>query len=206
MRILFRTVLWSGVVVGLPACGGDPFPAPVPPQFQLSSPSDGAIGVDGTPAFSWTPSAGAASYTLQLATDAGFASPVVDQPGLMATSFSPGVALSPATVYFWRVLAATPSGTVVADGAPFSFTTLAPIPGDFMLTAPANGMLGVTPTPTFEWTSSLGTASYRLQVSTDPAFGSFTLDLHDGGGRLAGLLQSNLSLQRGHCRGSKSDL
>jgi len=177
MDSLRRAAFFAGAALLLPACGAGPTVGPAPPDFTITSPGNAAIGVDGTPTFSWGTSSGATGYTLQVATDINFTSPIVNQTNLTGTSFSPAVALSPGTVFFWRVFAVGPSGTVAADGSPFTFTTVAPIPGDFTMTAPAEGALGVSTSPTFTWTSSLGAASYRLQVSTDSGFGSLVLDL-----------------------------
>lgn len=177
MDTLRRAALVAGAALLLPACGANPAVGPASPDFMMSSPGNAAIGVDGTPTFSWSPSSGATSYTLQVSTDAAFSSSIVNQTNLTGTSFSPAVALSPGTVYFWRVFAVGPSGTVAADGSPFNFTTVAPTPGDFTMTAPGNGVLRVSTNPTFTWTSSLGTASFRLQVSTDSSFRTLVLDL-----------------------------
>jgi len=177
MQTFWRSALLLVAALGVPACSMNPMVAPAPPSFTLASPGNAAIGVDGTPTFSWTPSIGAASYTVQVSTDPAFSTFVINQAGVTATSFTPPEALAPGTVFFWRVFAEGPSGSVPADGAPFTFTTVAPTPGDFTLTAPANGATGVVVTPTFSWTPSLGTASYRLQVATDAGFGSLVIDL-----------------------------
>ncbi|HLH28378.1 MAG TPA: hypothetical protein VKW77_05650 [Acidimicrobiales bacterium] len=176
MAALRRLALFAASALLLPACGAGPS-AGAAPGFTMASPGNGAIGVDGTPVFSWSASSGATGYTLEVATDAGFGSPVVDRTDLAGTSFRPDVALNPGTVYFWRVFAVGPSGTVAADDSPFSFTTVAPTPGGFTMTGPADGALGVSRSPAFTWTSSLGAASYRLQVSADAGFDSPLLDL-----------------------------
>jgi hypothetical protein len=176
MDALRRVALFTGTALLLPACGGEPQGA-VPPEFTMNSPGNAAIGVDGTPAFSWSALNGATGYTLQVATEDTFSSPIVNETNLTSTSFSPAVVLNPGTVFFWRVFAVGPAGTVAADGSPFTFTTVAPIPGGFTMTAPADEALGVSTSPTFTWSSSLGAASYRLQVSTESGFGSLALDL-----------------------------
>jgi hypothetical protein len=179
MDALRRVALFAGTALLLPACGAENKGGTAPPEFTMNSPGNAAIGVDGNPAFSWNALNGATGYTLQVATDATFSSLVVNEMNLAGTSFSPAVALSPGTVFFWRVFAVEPAGTVAADGSPFTFTTVAPIPGDFTLTAPADGALAVSTSPTFTWTSSLGAASYRLQIATNSGFGPLFLDLPD---------------------------
>jgi len=175
MSVLRRT-FWILVALALPACNGTPGGGGAPPNFDLSHPPNAAIGITGTPTFAWKASPGTTTYTFQLATDSGFAMPVVDETGIAATTLSPTVTLSPGTVYFWSVFAERPTGTVAADGSPWTFTTEAPVPGAFTLVSPANGATGVFVVPSFSWTSSLGAASYRLQVSTDPGFQTLIVD------------------------------
>jgi len=177
MRTLLRASLFAGVALALPACTDDPTVGPAPPNFQMVSPANTAIGVSGSPVLSWNPSIGAASYRVQIASDDQFSTLILDQSGITTTSFSPTLTLAPATLYFWRVMADTPSGLVTADAAPFRFTTISPVPGDFALVTPENGSIGVSTRPTFEWTSSLGAGSYRLQVATDDGFSNPVVDL-----------------------------
>lgn len=160
---------------GLPACSG-PAVGPADADFELSSPSNDAIGVAATPTFTWLPSIGTATYALEVSTDPGLAAPVISQTGIAATSFTPAAPLSDGTVYYWRVVAERATGDVNATGSPWSFTTVAPVPGAFTMVSPTNGSTTVPTTPSFSWTSSLGAASYRLQVSSDVAFVSLAVD------------------------------
>src|SRR3954462_3161397 len=176
MRIALRASLFVAAALALPACSDDPSVENAPPNFTMTSPANTAIGVSGTPTLSWSPSIGATSYRVQISTDPTFATLLLDQSGIPTTSFTPGVTLAPGTVYYWRVESSTPTGPVAADAIPFSFTTLAPVPGDFTLVGPQNASIGVSTRPTFEWTSSLGTGSYRLQVAGDSAFGPLLID------------------------------
>jgi hypothetical protein len=54
-----------------------------------------------------------------------------------------------------------------------------PLPGYFSLDSPANGANGVPVTPTFMWEPSLSveTPTYTIQVSTDPGFSSFAINV-----------------------------
>lgn len=103
-----------------------PTPPPAPPgAFTLISPANGATSVSRSPNFAWNAAAGAASYTLDVATDPGFASLAFTRAGLIATSSAPAVPLAHGTLYHWRVTAVNPNGTTVATGAPYSLTTIA---------------------------------------------------------------------------------
>jgi hypothetical protein len=170
MHRFYRSAVFALLAAALPACNGAPTVGVPDPEFDLVSPANGAIAVSTAPTFFWTTSIGAMTYTLQVSTDIGFSTFVVDQPGIAGTSVTPGTTLSDGTVYYWRVIADHSSGNVTANAAPFSFTTVAAVPGPFTLTSPTNGITGISTTPTFTWTTSLGAASYRLQVSTGPGF------------------------------------
>jgi hypothetical protein len=152
---------------------------PGPPgSFTLSVPLNGATGVSTTPSFSWTGASGAATYTLQIATDAAFTSVVSNVPGLATTTYVQAVPLAFATPHFWRVTAVNANGSTPATGVPFSFVTVAPpTPGSFSLASPGIGAVNQPVTPTFIWTASAGASSYTLEVSTDPLFGSTLVNL-----------------------------
>jgi len=93
-----------------------------PPSVPLlQSPADGVTGVAIPVTMSWQPAAGATSYRLQLAIDANFSQPVVDQSGISQTSRSVS-GLNPFTQYFWRVNATNPMGTSDWSQS-WSFTT-----------------------------------------------------------------------------------
>lgn len=144
----------------------------LPGSFTLSAPADGATGISETPTFSWTASANAISYTLEVATDAAFTSVVGSQSGILFTFAPSPVTLATNTLYFWRATAANGAGSTQASGAPDSFTTAAgaPLPGSFTLSGPPDGATGVSRMPTFSWTSSVNAVSYTLEIATDAAF------------------------------------
>ena len=97
---------------------------PLPAAFTLVSPADGASGVSLEPMLTWTPSSGDASFSVQVATTADFASPVFSQNGLLTTSASVTTGLSTNVTYYWRVTATNAGGSTVAGNAPFRFTTV----------------------------------------------------------------------------------
>ncbi|GAA4015612.1 zinc-dependent metalloprotease family protein [Hymenobacter fastidiosus] len=70
------------------------------------------------PRFSWSAVPNAASYELQVATEATFANPVLTQANITGTSYTPATPLLANTTYFWRVRGVSPCGT-----APYSATT-----------------------------------------------------------------------------------
>lgn len=164
------------LVLGLAGCFETDDLILLPAAFGLTAPADLATDVATSPAYSWAPSAGATSYTLQVSTSSTFATFVTNQAGILTTTASPAAVLSFSTTYFWRVYADAGSGSVLAGGAPRSFTTVPPPPGAFTLIAPANGATGVSATPTYSWNASGNAAGYTLQVSTSNVFASFVVD------------------------------
>ena len=94
----------------------------------LTSPSNAATNVPATPTFTWGAVAGATSYSIQVATDAGFSNVVASATGVAAATWISNVALNTNTQHFWRVRATNACGDSVYSGA-FSFTTVA-APGD----------------------------------------------------------------------------
>ncbi|MDD5673200.1 MAG: fibronectin type III domain-containing protein [Chitinivibrionales bacterium] len=140
--------------------------APAAPA--LISPANAATGVAVNPTLGWNASAGASSYSLQVATDAGFSSKIVDQNGLVGVSYN-ATGLTNNTSYYWRVNATNAGGTSAWSSA-WSFTTangITQVPSAPFLSSPATGSAGLALTPTFTWNATAGATSYSLQVSTD---------------------------------------
>ncbi len=96
---------------------------PLPGALTQTSPAGGSTGVTTNPAFSWTASVEAASYSLVVSTSSSYASPVINQTGISGTSYSPSSPLATNTTYYWRVTAVNGSGSTVATNAGVSFTT-----------------------------------------------------------------------------------
>lgn len=99
----------------------------VPNSPALISPVNGALNQSVRPDFEWSAVNQGAAYTIEVASDAGFANVVFTTtvPGTTATPVSD---LMTNTEYFWRVMAANTCG-VGPWSAVSSFTTLA-APGD----------------------------------------------------------------------------
>lgn len=91
----------------------------------LSSPADGASNVMSSK-LTWSSLDHAASYALQVATDAGFSGLVADESGLTATAYNvPG--LSGGITYHWHVSATNVAGTGDYSGT-WDFTTDVSLP------------------------------------------------------------------------------
>jgi hypothetical protein len=100
----------------------------------IASPADQSEVNQAAPVtMTWNPQGLIASSDLQVATDAGFASLVLDTNGLGSSSYSLQNPL-PNTQYFWRVRVVNQGGT--SDWAAASFRTAPPV---LQLTVPAGG-------------------------------------------------------------------
>ncbi len=94
----------------------------IPGAVSLSLPANGSTYVDLMPILSWVAIAGASTYELQVATDAGFTNLIINQTGLMAASYDVTSPLSQNTLYYWRARAVNPCGNGNYS-AVFTFTT-----------------------------------------------------------------------------------
>lgn len=129
----------------------------------------------------WNSSDGAAGYYIDVATDAGFTSPVagwtnVDVGNVTSKSINTG--LNSGTVYYYRVRASNTGGT----SGNSSFISLATAPA-----APAaNNPTAVSQTGfTANWSTSTGATKYFLDVATTNTF--------DGGTYVPGLQNLDVS-------------
>ncbi|HXV63605.1 MAG TPA: right-handed parallel beta-helix repeat-containing protein, partial [Vicinamibacteria bacterium] len=142
-------------------------PPPDPPILLL--PLDGASNVGLTPTLQW--SGEGTQFTVQIATDAGFVSPV-DVASVSVTQYTVTQGtLEHLATYFWRVDASDANGT--SDfSATWSFTTEAAAspPEPPILVAPPNGATSVPVGATLQWA---GTADdFDVEVAADSSFTS----------------------------------
>lgn len=86
-----------------------------------TDPADGATDVPLAPSLAWSPVAGAASYDVQIASDAGFDN-LVYTANVEDTSHTTADRLDSQTLYYWRVRAVNPCGAA-AYSVTNSFTT-----------------------------------------------------------------------------------
>jgi hypothetical protein len=155
------------VTVGLDLL--DAVPAGTP---TLVAPADGATLVPLAPIFEWTAAAGASSYTLEVATDAGFTN-IVYTATVVGTNHTAASNLAAGTLHYWQVTPLNACG----GGSPsstFAFTTLVPPSIDLAKT------VGTTPgvcATTDAITVTAGTDVYYCYEVTNT--GPITLAFHD---------------------------
>jgi hypothetical protein len=146
----------------------------------LSAPANGATGVGTSPTLTWAASANAASYTVEIATDAGFATIVQTLPNLTATSVAVG-GLQPTTTYFWRVKAINACGSTTSVA--FSFTTANLICHAVTTAIPDNLAAGLNDTQTVTDPSGATLTGLKLTIkATHTWVGDLKFTLSKGAG------------------------
>ncbi len=126
-----------------------------PGAVTLTAPADAEMDVSTNPTFTWTAAPNGGTYSIEIATDAGFSNIIESASNLDVNSYSVATGLDTAITYYWRVATENPCGTEPFTAA-FSFTTEV---------GPGDCPIGVTPALAFEddfeageggWTHSAG--------------------------------------------------
>ena len=157
---------WSNVWSFNTAIVIPPAPVPLAPPF-------GEKGVSISPSLSWNSSSGASAYRLQISTNSAFSTTVVDQNGIIGTSYSLS-SLSFNTTYYWRVNATNAKGTSDWSSV-WNFTTIA-APLAPSLISPFDGAGNQPANVVLSWNTSQYAATYHLQVSTSSTFNTTVVD------------------------------
>ena len=113
-----------------------------PAAPALTLPAPGAIDVPTSPVLSWSGAAQAASYTVEIATDAGFSN-IVYSAVETGTSHAVAATLAPGTEHFWRVRGDNTCGTG-SDSTVSNFTTAMVICSSPGVAIPDNNSTGVS--------------------------------------------------------------
>jgi hypothetical protein len=151
-----------------------------PPTVVLQTPADNATNVSTQPTFTWTASAQAESYLIEIATDSAFTQIILSQTlASGVTTYQPTAALPNSTPIYWRVSATNVCGNAVA-GPAFKFSTQA---------APGACSIGTTQVNVFadniesgagSWTHSAAAGTDSWTINTDhpssPTHSWFALD------------------------------
>lgn len=143
----------------------------VPTTPTLVGPANGQTGC-GTNLYPvWNKANRAVSYRVQVSPDSNFIITIRDTSGIKDTVLNLN-GLAENTKYYWRVNAINGIGTSLWSSV-WSFTTRIPAP---IIVSPSNGAVGISINPVLLWNKVIGTALYRVQVSTDQNFSSTSKD------------------------------
>ncbi len=178
----------------------DPFsfttamPAP-PPAPNLTLPPNNSVGLPLADSLRWDISTGASSYWIQVATDGGFNSLIVNDSTITSNSrYVTG--LSPLTYYWWRVNAKNAAGTSAFSSA-FSFKTMG-APGVPTALAPPNNAIDQPVSLSFQWSRTFdqtlaSAAKYWFELYADTTLAALVMDstLTDTTRAVSGLLNNH---------------
>jgi hypothetical protein len=152
----------------------------LPQSSDYLAPTQGVVTTQ-TPLFTWKPIAGANSYWVIIARDPSFTT-LVDYGYTRDPAYAPRKTIADEkTAYYWAVLPAASDGSNLpidpdtgqpvdplhAHAAIFQKRSNPP-----NLVSPLPGTVLAASQPKFQWTPVDGARNYRLQVSTDPSFGT----------------------------------
>ena len=94
----------------------------VPEVVTLTTPVDGATGVELSTTLQWTPAATASSYLIEIATSPAFGASIIETNTISGSTYSPQN-LQELTIYYWRVKGENLCGESGFSN-PFAFQTL----------------------------------------------------------------------------------
>lgn len=145
---------------------------PPPGAFTQTAPASGATNVNRFPQFTWASATNTATYSLVVATNSAFTSPVINVSGLTSTNYTHSTSLAGSTQYYWKVTAFNSSGSTVATNAGIAFTTTATIGTYYYVAttgvdAPDNGTIS-NPWRTLAYAASQVPANQNNTIYINP--------------------------------------
>src|SRR5581483_547239 len=167
------------------------FTTPNPPSIPaLLSPTNNALLTNRQPTLDWKDATAPLGttfdhYQIQIATDATFASTIVDDVTLSgditASIYTPSSPLSTNTKYYWRVRSwdNTVPGNYSSWSAVWSFREAIDPPTLF---APDDLSHQTNLRPIFDWDNVTGASGYNIQVSKVDTFATLVLNVSISGG------------------------
>jgi len=123
-------------------------PVPAPTTPALVSPANNTIDLIPPVTLDWSTSSGAAFYHIQLSTNIGFTSLIIND-SLKNSTDTTITNLSSYTNYYWRVRAGNAGGYSSFTSA-WTFRTLG-LPNQVVLNSPPNGGINIPVNVTFKW-------------------------------------------------------
>jgi hypothetical protein len=154
-----------------------------PGQVILASPDEGATDVPTLATLGWNAVANAGVYHLQLASDSGFASILVEDSAIADVSITLDSPLPYDTTIYWHVRAGRDDGLDKVAGIVFgpwsgtrSFETEVGAPDAVTLSWPENGAVGVPPFTILSWWPVPDASGYHLQIASDSTFTGLVIE------------------------------
>lgn len=144
----------------------------------LITPANNAVNIPiSNVLLDWNDVSGSTSYRVQVSTNSGFTSTLVNAVTGSTSQYTIGTGiLQYSTVYYWRANSTNAGGTGEWSEVR-TFTTIVTVPAAPTLIAPANNATNVSLTPYMTWNSVAGADSYRFQISTSATFASYVINI-----------------------------
>jgi hypothetical protein len=159
---------------------------------SLVSPVDAATGLQLSLVLTWNKAAGAATYSVQVASDTGFSTGIIAADSLLTDTTKPIVVPQNNATYYWRVGSKNAIGGSGWSGRR-SFVTFDATLALPTLTMPQDGSKDLSLTPALSWSTVANATTYKVQVSTVRDFTTVFVDdatLTSGSKPLSGLMNS----------------
>lgn len=148
------------------------FTTVTPPPPNLAVPSDNSTAQELAVNLIWNMVSGAAAYRVQVATDAGFTSLIVNNSSITTNNYNLS-GLNYYTNYWWRVSTIDGNSLEGDPSAAFTFRTKMANP---VLVSPLNGSVDNSINPVLTWNAVTGADDYHLQLASNAGFTSILLD------------------------------
>jgi hypothetical protein len=134
-----------------------------PAAFSMASPANGATSQSVSGTLTWLTSTNATGYDVYLGT--------TNPPTSKVSSNQPSTSLNYVgllnnTLYYWKIVARNVNDTIVATGAPWSFTTIQASPAAFTLSFPTNSAINQTISGSLSWVASANATGYDVYLGT----------------------------------------
>ena len=135
-----------------------------PSAFSQTSPNNASTNQAVSGTLTWQASVNASQYDVYLDTS--------NPPTTLVSSNQAGTSYNYSgllnnTLYYWKVVAENGIGSVVATGAPWSFTTIVASPGTFALSSPPDNATSQPLSGSLVWNSSPNAANYDVMFDTN---------------------------------------
>ncbi|MFI5251250.1 MAG: FlgD immunoglobulin-like domain containing protein [Bacteroidota bacterium] len=149
----------------------------IPPAVPvLLNPPSGAPSESTTVSLIWSASTNAATYTLQVASDAGF-NILIYSDSTITTTTKIIQSLAYNATYYWRVNAKNAAGySGWSNSRSFTTRTASGLQQGPTLVSPGDGAINQPVTLTLQWNSVSGSTNYELQLALVPDFSVTTYD------------------------------
>ncbi|MCG3158744.1 MAG: hypothetical protein DKINENOH_05388 [bacterium] len=151
----------------------------LPQKPALLSPANSQTLSSTTFVFDWSDVAGAMYYMLQIDSDNGFTSPVIQDTSIAVSNYTPSKSFSEGS-YYWRVSSKNLDNRWGEWSEIWKFIIdLSGAPSAPRLQNPTNGYITTNNKPTFGWSEVAGATNYHIQVDNDVAFASPEINVSD---------------------------